>query len=878
MKIKLLFALTFVTSIAFSQLDCNISSPICSDNGFSFVIAPGSGDGLVDDLPTSLTTSNPGAGQGPNNGNPNTSGCLNSNELNPVWLTITVQNAGLLEFSIGQAGSNGYYDWAMWPYYDLGTSSACDDITNNLLAPVACNWNASSGGYTGMTAQGFLPPGAVQGNFEYALNVNAGDQFVICFSNFSGVNANVPILFGNDIPGNNNAGAASVTCDANAGNQTICLGETATVNINTFGIGSPTFNWLVTTNVSDPTAGTGVLVNPTVTTDYQVEVLEFGSVVDTAEFTITVVEPGAPDAGIDQTVCLGTPVQLNGTLSDPNNACLWSPTLLLGAPNPSIQFSPNFTSWTPTVTVDQVGTYEFIMQESNPVCGDTTDTVIVVVSDVEVTAIQVSPSCADSTDGEIHVTADNAIEYSFDNGDTWQADSFAVVFGAGTYNVCARTALGCTDCAQVTVVDPPLVTIEAFNDTLICQNGTVNLRAAAEGGTTFDFHWSHVTDLGANQICNPTEDTWYSVYATNENGCPSSSDSVQVTLRDSLTASISPFDTICPGYPTEVTAQVSGGIGAPYSFNWTNAATNITQGTDTVPANPPSTTIYEVTITDECETSPVVIFTEVYVAPLPVPTVEVLNPIQCEPAVFDIVNITDPTLSQNTYWSLGELEYANQDTITSQEFMAGDYDLYLMVSTPLGCIDSMTFEDLLTVDPSPTAYFHYSPNPIFALNTEVFFINATSGGETYEWSFEQGSPSYSNDENENVLFPDGETGDYDVTLIATSDLGCTDTITRVLTVFPEVLMYAPNSFTPDGDEFNQTWKVMMQGIDISSFNVQIFNRWGELIWESNDINVGWDGTYNGIVQSTGVYAWKATAKDALTDEKYEYSGHLNLIK
>lgn len=85
------------------------------------------------------------------------------------------------------------------------------------------------------------------------------------------------------------------------------------------------------------------------------------------------------------------------------------------------------------------------------------------------------------------------------------------------------------------------------------------------------------------------------------------------------------------------------------------------------------------------------------------------------------------------------------------------------------------------------------------------------------------------------------TGSYDVQLVTTSDLGCADTIDYDLIILPEVLVYAPNSFTPDGDEFNQNWRVFMEGIDTYDFELLLYNRWGEIIWESHDINVGWDG-------------------------------------
>src|SRR5690606_39434278 len=69
-----------------------------------------------------------------------------------------------------------------------------------------------------------------------------------------------------------------------------------------------------------------------------------------------------------------------------------------------------------------------------------------------------------------------------------------------------------------------------------------------------------------------------------------------------------------------------------------------------------------------------------------------------------------------------------------------------------------------------------------------------------------------------------------------------------------------------GDEFNQTWKISLKGTDVFGFNLQIFNRWGEPIWESNDPSIGWDGTYNGKVVPTGTYVWRASMKNKNDDE------------
>lgn len=92
------------------------------------------------------------------------------------------------------------------------------------------------------------------------------------------------------------------------------------------------------------------------------------------------------------------------------------------------------------------------------------------------------------------------------------------------------------------------------------------------------------------------------------------------------------------------------------------------------------------------------------------------------------------------------------------------------------------------------------------------------------------------------------------------------------------MFFAPNSFTPDGDEHNQTWKIEVLGVDVYDFELTIFNRWGEVVWENHDPTVGWDGTYNGKPAQEGQYIWKARVKDLYNDDKKEFSGHINLLR
>lgn len=177
----LITCLTF--ALAFGQTttnpaDCEVAVFGCTINDFT----AGIGQGNFNDLPSGNNVSNPST----NPGSAGNSGCLLSNELNPTWMIFTIQQDGWFEFTLGSPGSGGFYDWSLWPYYQAGQGTlsnddACADITNNLLPPVACNWNGSSAGYTGMAQPGNLPTGAVAANFENAIWVTAGDQYVLCF-------------------------------------------------------------------------------------------------------------------------------------------------------------------------------------------------------------------------------------------------------------------------------------------------------------------------------------------------------------------------------------------------------------------------------------------------------------------------------------------------------------------------------------------------------------------------------------------------------------------------------------------------------------------------------------------------------------------------
>ncbi len=169
--------------------DCSDAIDVCTNLNFS--IDP-NGYGSIDELCTGCY-SNPSTNPASTN-----SGCLLSGELNSTWMVINVATTGTLQFSFGTLTTSYIcYDWIMWPY----NSNTCSQIFNNSIAPVRCNWNAPCEAFTGIGSP--PPPGGDPGNFEPNLNVTSGDQFIVCFSNYSSTTTSVPLNF---------YGSASISC------------------------------------------------------------------------------------------------------------------------------------------------------------------------------------------------------------------------------------------------------------------------------------------------------------------------------------------------------------------------------------------------------------------------------------------------------------------------------------------------------------------------------------------------------------------------------------------------------------------------------------------------------------------------------------------
>ncbi|MBD3637357.1 MAG: PKD domain-containing protein [Crocinitomicaceae bacterium] len=201
----------------------------------------------------------------------------------------------------------------------------------------------------------------------------------------------------------------------------------------------------------------------------------------------------------------------------------------------------------------------------------------------------------------------------------------------------------------------------------------------------------------------------------------------------------------------------------------------------------------------------------------------------------------------------------------------GTYYVGMSVTTSQGCtfVDSLAYP--VIVYPKPNAGFDPVYSEISILTPEVQFTDLSFDAVNWEWYF--GDGNYSN--NQHPLHEYSDTGFYQVMQIVYSDFGCTDTAYGSVKMFGEYAIFVPNTFTPNGDSKNQYFRAY--GMAVDRFDMRIFNRWGEQIWQTEDINDSWDGTYNGVLVQDDVYVWKIVAYDTNGNE-HELYGHVTVLK
>jgi gliding motility-associated-like protein len=202
---------------------------------------------------------------------------------------------------------------------------------------------------------------------------------------------------------------------------------------------------------------------------------------------------------------------------------------------------------------------------------------------------------------------------------------------------------------------------------------------------------------------------------------------------------------------------------------------------------------------------------------------------------------------------------------------AGYFSPVLFVETDLGCRDTFLRQDYLHVFAKPEASFVAEPlsntilHPLIEIKDRSW--NAVS------WFYDFGDTTNTTEQNPSHWYNKPE--QYTIVQYIESADGCKDTALVSIEIKDDFTFYMPNSFTPNDDGFNETLNAY--GIGIVQFHIQVFNRWGQLLFTSNDLSKGWDGTYLGNKVQQGVYIYKATVRDLFSKQHF-YVGNINLIR
>ncbi len=452
-----------------------------------------------------------------------------------------------------------------------------------------------------------------------------------------------------------------------------------------------------------------------------------------------------------------------------------------------------------------------------------------------------------------------------------QNTQVATTLLAGNYTVTITDSKGCSSQASVSITESPVIVSYVSGGITICPGQSVYIIASATGGAgNFTFLWNNNLGGGASHQVNPNATTTYTVIPYDANGCAGPSASVTVTVNSiaNVTLTVLGATTICEGDSTVVSAQVTNGIGQ-YQFNWNHGLGN-GQGPHNV--GPTSTTYYVVTITDDCGNSrkdSVLI----KVNPLPQIVLVPQTVTGCGDVTLAFKNNAPFVAGSKYYWDFGDNTTSNVVSPNKEYKHSGMYKVLLTVVSPQGCINSASVYCDLTVNPQSVAAFLTDNNEPSILYPTVSFYNTSKDASNYHWDFGDGETST----EINPVHTYAAKGLYRASLQTNNTFGCSDTVSDIIAVVPEFTYFIPNAFTPNGDGENDIFNG--KGLEIKQFSMSIFNRWGELIFATENLDEGWDGSSkkDGSIVEDAVYVYQIEIKD-FKNRQHSFNGAVALLK
>jgi gliding motility-associated-like protein len=455
---------------------------------------------------------------------------------------------------------------------------------------------------------------------------------------------------------------------------------------------------------------------------------------------------------------------------------------------------------------------------------------------------------------------------------------------SGSYTVNIADGHGCTTQNTVLINQPlQVITLAGANDTICAgQNGAVS--ASASGGSGgYYYTWQPSGSINSGTLTvNPTVPTTYTVVAYDQNGCAGNPATVSAIpyVLSGANVQVSGISPVCPGHSSTIYVSVSGVTG-PLTYTWNN---NLGNGPGAYVVTPSVPTTYIVSVHNGCGIT-VVDSVRILFNPEPVIIMSTDTNSICAPSYVQFTdnsvtgNVNDPITSW--HWSFGDGQTSNQQNPNHLYTSPGTYSVTLSVGTNGGCASTNSSAPyVIYAWPFPIAGFTVNSYSLNIPYDVLICTNQSSGASSYNWNFGDGGVSSATDPH----YQYNTVGHYHIQLIASTIHGCTDTAFRDVTTNADVVF--PNAFTPNSDgPSGGTYQIGNTNNDVffpytsgvTDFKFQIFNRWGELIFESLDVKIGWDGYYRGKLCQQDVYVWKAYIK--LNNGKtFNKSGDVTLLR
>jgi gliding motility-associated-like protein len=708
-----------------------------------------------------------------------------------------------------------------------------------------------------------------------------------------------------------------ITTDA-----TICLGQAASISASG-NLPGGTYLW----SPGAQTQGT-ISVNPTITTTYDVTYTLNGCTSRLGQSVVTVnIPPSAVITPLGTTdLCPGASVTLSAPLAasytwshDPNlnqqtvtvsqtgtygltftdaNGCISTcpPISVTVHTNPFVSTdsrevscfggndgtllssvqqgtAPFIYAWTPggynTPQVSGVtaGSYTLTVTDAYGCIGTSGVSVMQPPVLTAVALLERNVSCPGGTDGSANVSANGGnggYAYTWSNG---QNGTRLNNVPAGNYSVIVTDSKGCTNTQQILISEPAPIVINFTVVPVRCfgeENGAAT--AVPNGGTSpYFFRWNTLPEQTTPTAVNLPKGN-YSVIVTDMNGCTKSA-STPVGQPDSLVASVTLKDPTCfRGSDGTATAQVTGGNGS-YSYRWDTNPNQLTQTANNLPAGK-----FKVTVWDPkgCVDTSWARLSQ----PAPIPNPIVFGDTVCfdEAARLSVASIS----GTKTLWfdAQNSQNFFRQSSTFETPKLKGSRYWFVEYENDKGCRSIRVPVGAIVNNP-PMAQFTVDKSKYEIPDAIAQFSITTHSAGIANWFWEFGDGNIGN--GMNPVHQYEQEGKYDVTLTVVDSAGCRNIFTKsnYVEVNRFVNVIVPNAFSPNGDGINDYFNVQYRLI--KTFEIKIFDRWGNQVYQSQDINFRWDGSVNGTPAPEGTYVFIVTGTTT-TNDPVEVGGSFTLIR